>query len=421
MPFYGENAGSDAITPLIKLAIRLMPRAFFFLYPSPYTLRVTENNLVRWEKTPGFWKFFPWYISLFLISGMVGAGSCTYVVFRYIFKFTVNSTLDVPLIQVILCLVMCVFTVIEISITVAILRNSDFLLEFKAISVLERQCNLSLLKFKKLLFCKLKNHVKTTQTDIVGPMLLMLVFGCGLGQFGVTFFVVLTSIDPFYYVFDEFLPHPYQRGLEIILATWIARVILTATYICEIARFSMHCAFILTLHILMIASCVKQMLTIPGNKCIKLYLQLRTCFAWIFAIFTNISGILIFYSHFVIVFFFWFAIRCRKFVPLALLLMAILAGIFTVINSTFVFTYAGTIPDMSGCIIRSNRDKYFTRRENKVDKKYHYFIWWRSQCPVGIPCGSFFTIEKSFLMAYLRELAVNLANAVLLTQPSSSL
>lgn len=228
------------------------------------------------------------------------------------------------------------------------------------------------------------------------PTKRIFVVGCGLGQFGVFIFIVVTtSIDPFHYVLNEFLPHPYQRGIGKILATWIARVILTATCICEFIRFSVLLVIILTLNFLMMTACVKKMLIIPANKCVQLYLQLRACFALF----------LIFYRHF----FFWFGICCWKFVPHALLLMAILAGTCTITNDIFLFTYAGTFRDISECIISSNRDRYFSRREYNLDKKCYYFKWWRAQCSMGIPCGSFFTFEKSSLMAYLRELANNQA------------
>lgn len=99
-------------------------------------------------------------------------------------------------------------------------------------------------------------------------------------------------------------------------------------------------------------------------------------------------------------------------------IFSVFVGFGLVIHEMLFLTSARNGRRIALHVIRSNMARNFSRREIRVDRRYYFYILWKSQIPVGLPCGSLFIIEKTFPMAYLRELANNLVNAMLLIKPS---
>lgn len=134
----------EIVSPVIKYAIRLLPQTFFYLYPFPYALYVNEKGILIFEKKPGFWKFLPYYLSLFLITGGLGLSMNNYVIFSFLLNFRVSSTLDISLTQVILLLTMATLAISELVTMMIILCYPELLLEFKSMSKLDRACKFSM-------------------------------------------------------------------------------------------------------------------------------------------------------------------------------------------------------------------------------------------------------------------------------------
>lgn len=137
---------AETITPLIRRAILYIPRSFFYLYPIPYTLSVNESSLLVFGRKPGFWKFLPWYLSVFLIAGLVGILSNAYVVFSYAFHFRIYSSLHISMMQAIISFAMGVFAATEFAAIVTIHVFPELLLEVRAVSELEHRCTNFLFK-----------------------------------------------------------------------------------------------------------------------------------------------------------------------------------------------------------------------------------------------------------------------------------
>lgn len=120
-----------------------MPRGFFFLYPYPYSIRINEINVAVLERKPGFWKFLPWYLSLFLITGVLGIPSNAYVILKYTYNFRIYSTLNISLIQAMFSLAMGVFAGFEVATALLILCFPELLTEFNTLNVLESRCKVA--------------------------------------------------------------------------------------------------------------------------------------------------------------------------------------------------------------------------------------------------------------------------------------
>lgn len=253
---------------------------------------------------------------------------------------------------------------------------------------------------------------------MVQLLLIALAFTCWAQSLISTFVVVIAGLDPFNYVFEDFLPHPYQRSMEIIVCSFLARLLLSGLCICEFIRFATFFVFLFTAMALLTVSSLTKIQVIHGSSCIHLYAQLRIIFAWAFSVLCHPFGLLMFLTHLATVFFLWFSICCRALVPLILSMITVVVGIFLIIYAAFVCTSCGVVREISESIIACNKVRNFSRRASRVNNKYYFYAVWRSQLPVRVPCGSLFTVKKSFTMAYLQELACNLTNAVLLFQPS---
>lgn len=142
-----SQAENKNLTPLVKLAVHRLPQAFFYLYRFPLCLKVQESeNLVVLEKRVGIWKFLPWCISVFFVSGITGGGSCAYVVASFVFKFRFNSTLRIHSLHCILAMGLESVLMSEITSAVIIFRFPELILAFNRIAELERQCKFSILR-----------------------------------------------------------------------------------------------------------------------------------------------------------------------------------------------------------------------------------------------------------------------------------
>lgn len=239
----------------------------------------------------------------------------------------------------------------------------------------------------------------------------------GLLIISVTMLSLIASLDPFRFVFEEFLPHPYFRSIEIIVGSWLARLILCIMCCCEFFRFIIFLAILLAAGTLTAISLVKIMLALPGNICIPVYFQSRVLIASVFGVASTLVGVLTLVMHFSTIFLFWGGIMCWDYVPHLVCATLLGLGITFISYHTIILTFIGRAPELTESIIRHNMAQNFSRRHNKLNQRYYTFLVWRAQQPIGLPCGSFFKVERSFTMAYLRELANNLVDTMLLIQP----
>lgn len=262
-------------------------------------------------------------------------------------------------------------------------------------------------------------QVPAQNQDLVGSLLILTAATTSLGAILFSCSMIVIGFDPFKYVFEEFLPNAYNRSMEVIVSSYLARFLLTSLCVCEFIRFATFLVFILAMMALLTVSVLTKMQNIHGCICIHFYTQLRIMFQGTFAVLSHPLGLLMFLTHLATVFFLWFGIRCWEFVPFILDMISVITGLGLIAYAAFITTKCGVVREIAEHIINSNKIRNFSRRANRVNRKYYFYALWTSQLPIGVPCGSLFTIEKSFTMAYLRELANNLADAVILMNPSS--
>lgn len=258
---------------------------------------------------------------------------------------------------------------------------------------------------------------RTNQNDALGFILLLGDIFSGTIVLGLVLIGVATSLDPCHLVFEEFLPHPYFRSIETIVTSWIARFVLCALCSCEFMRFALIVEFVVAILSLVGVSLLNTLLKIAENHCIWVYIKLRIIVASVLQIVGRTMGTATLFAHISTIFLFWVGIRCWNNIPKFLAMFFILIGIICAISFTLVLISAGKARATARNLIFKHKAVNFSTRDNKIDKRYYLYCLWRSQIPVGLPCGSFFVIKKTFAMAYLRELVNNFTNAMLLIIP----
>lgn len=132
------------LTRNTKLAIEWLHHSFSFMYPWSFSLRLV-GQLVVLERKSGFWKFVPWYISLLLVTGLIGLGSCLYVAFSYAFDFRVNSTQDIPIFIVIVAMALGSCATSELIIVCGATFVPEFQMAFNQVIKLVFACKLEYL------------------------------------------------------------------------------------------------------------------------------------------------------------------------------------------------------------------------------------------------------------------------------------
>lgn len=175
----------------------------------------------------------------------------------------------------------------------------------------------------------------------------------------------------------------------------------------------MYLALTATICLLSMLSVLEMLYENDRTNSFSFYLQLRISTNSVFVLVSKIVGLLTFCAHFITIFFLWLAIRCWGLAPPIVSIMAIVMGIVGIIYTDVVSSSAGNAHARAKVLVRDEMTTYNGKRRSDIFGRYRFYLW-KSQPPVGIPCGSFCIIEKSFVLRYTEELANNLANAVLL-------
>lgn len=157
---------------------------------------------------------------------------------------------------------------------------------------------------------------------------------------------------------------------------------------------------------------------LPGSLSLYFYINLRIILAQIFKIFGNIVFALVIAANFTTVSFFWVSINCASYLPHLVIFWIAVIGIAMFLYAGVLLATAGTANVMLNDMIKKNLEALFCRRYDLITNRYCNYLKWKSQPTIGVPCGSFFIIDRSFTMTYYGQLMDNLVNGVLLIKPS---
>lgn len=252
------------------------------------------------------------------------------------------------------------------------------------------------------------------------PFLILVNIAIGTAPIVIAIISVLTNMDPGRIVLAEFLPHPYTRNIRVIMLSFMIRSTVAIGFFCEVCRFGTYLLLLCTISFMAMFSIAKKLLRISVVNCVNFthtYVQLKVIIASIYTLLGHAMGVFILLAHFLTIFALWISFRCWDYVNFLVAIVSIIIGCVCTVYIVIIFSAAGNYRARTEEVIKRETMLSYSTRANRVDRRYYFYLLWKSQLPAGIPCGPFFIIERSFVMAYLRELADNLVNAVLLIQP----
>lgn len=258
--------------------------------------------------------------------------------------------------------------------------------------------------------------------DFQGLLLLWLIFTTVLIMPPAILTILITQLDPFYYVFEEILPRPLYRSVGLTVGVWITRLILASICVYDFLRFLIIFLGVFMLFLSGIIRFLNELKSVRGTACLKYYLSLRITLCPTRQFIGRMVGGVVPWAHFGTVALLWMSIQCWNFIsPYVACFGATLAILVVVITIVVLFPEVTKLGSVSERLIQRNLNFYYSRRYNRVDQRYYLYSSWKSQEAIAIPCGYCFTLGKGFIMQYSNVLVNNLVNAVLVFNPSTSL
>lgn len=201
---------------------------------------------------------------------------------------------------------------------------------------------------------------KSEELDRQGFLLLALVIGFGLFlplSVPTAFFF---QIDPFYYVFEEFLPNIYSRPNGWILLTPPVRLVLI--WICATKGIRLICVFCFTnlLGTWAAISSAKLMQKIKDERrCLLLYVKFRLITAKLGWVINGSVLILLMFGHLGMVTLLWLVFKCWDLLPTYFILTMGLAALLLIAFIRSVIMGKAEIWVETGKLIGGKTEKYF--------------------------------------------------------------
>ncbi len=230
--------------------------------------------------------------------------------------------------------------------------------------------------------------------------------------------LILVELDPYYFVFELFLPSPYTRSLFIIVGMPLVRFSLGVVGIFEFQRFFTVLLFLTMSGFSALLECVKELTnlsTTSERNCLSFYARLRILLISGDYIIRHVVALLLTCGQVVITSFWWIALKCDKVLPNYVIIFFYLIAIVTVGIVVLLLPQAVEINETSFAFVKQKRSSYHTF--NRHNKNYYYFVRWKSQRMLPIRFGVQFTLNKDTPIGYYDVLMTNLTNSVFLIQP----
>lgn len=230
--------------------------------------------------------------------------------------------------------------------------------------------------------------------------------------------VVFANMDPFYYVFEIFLPSPYYRSISAVLGTILVRIFLSILGTFEYCRFATFHLFLVISGACAMITCLKQ-LTNPFRKSeqsiLNIYTRLRIILKVLDDFLRHVVMLLMICTQVVVTGLWWIVIKCSGVLPLSIYIMACLVALISACVVVILLPRGVEISDASEKFVEFKKASYHTY--NKFNHKRYFYLQWKSQRMLPIRFGVQFIVNKDTPINYLNVLITNLTNGILLIHP----
>lgn len=130
------------VTPLVKQAVILHGYAFFYMYPSPFSLKISKNEEILFRPNPWSWKLIPWILSMTIVIGISGWGSCVYICTVQLLGFKTKPWLPWNLFNTLIIMGLGVGAGLLILACIILRLSPNIFHSLSEILNLEQKCNL---------------------------------------------------------------------------------------------------------------------------------------------------------------------------------------------------------------------------------------------------------------------------------------
>ncbi|CAL8111544.1 unnamed protein product [Orchesella dallaii] len=194
------SINDSLLTPLTRKAYHLFEASYSWIYPHFLKLHLGDaetGNAVHLTLTRWHYTLILWYISEFVITCFIGFGSCVVVCLLQLFE----PRPSIQAYHICICFGLAVASMAEWMTCIVLLRSPEFSLAFNEIFTLD--------KYEKVNRVLRTHLIPRRGRDIFGSLIILLTIGGILIGPGIAVTGVLFNLDPFYFLFEEVLPHPY--------------------------------------------------------------------------------------------------------------------------------------------------------------------------------------------------------------------
>ncbi|CAL8141041.1 unnamed protein product [Orchesella dallaii] len=389
---YSENT---ILTPLVRTAVNVHKRVFFYLYPHLFEHQIDEDaGIFKIIRAKWSWKLIPFVLSVTIFTTILGLGCSFYVCATHFLgmregrhKLELDNLLEIEFLAALGCL--------EVSSLMILAMKPLIMTCFHEVFHLERRCSAYLQNRRR--------EPENIPKDWIGPALIFVTIWMAVsGPFGVVFALAVHG-DPFYYVAEEILPDPHYRSMTLIILTPIIRYILSFFCVMEFIRIGVHGMFFGLLIVSVVHNLLEKIPKIESNaQSFRIYFQMKVIFAVASGMINTVAFYLVIVGQIMTVLVLWGTIR--------------LNGIVLPLVSYFFLSVSLLFLGLAVVLLRAPALITLKTATYLKDKcivnprlKYHQSI--------QIRCGSFFVFKHSTVMSYFNNIANNLTTAVLLVQP----
>lgn len=267
---------------------------------------------------------------------------------------------------------------------------------------------------------KFTNHKLKRSNDALGFTVNCILLSLGILPIFGSLVCVSLSIDPFYYVAEEILTHPYDRSLLEILGSYAVRLAVLILSAQEYLRWVALVSYAILVSGFGVISVLCKLQKIrDSRKSVPLYSRLFITFVAAEEGLGIVSCLGIFLLHFGTVLTLWVSIRCWDLVPMSILFICCLLGVSLLLFSALIFPTMAKVGLETEQLIRQGQNKnYVTSRTARSSRLYYYTVWRASQA-IDVPCANFFTFGQEVTRGYLDWVITNLVNMSLLLNPEA--
>lgn len=289
-----------------------------------------------------------------------------------------------------------------------------------------------------MLFIVCNANIQTTTTtttpyhsledDRIGLFLIVIIVSFAFGGPLAVPLGLYIRADPFYYIFEELLPHPYFRERFLICLIPLIRFVLGFICLMEFLRLGVFVLLGIFIVGYVFISLAQNLHKIQRSTkrlhtfVCMFYTQLRILFVTIQDFIQTGASLAVFLGHVGTIMAFWFVITCLNYVPILVSILAVGVAGYLLFFTLLLLPAVAYVGETTWALVNEKRILYYITPGKQClfwrkNFRYYLYLLWLAQKGISLECGRFFVFHGDTTIAYLTHLVNNLTTAIILFHP----